>query len=303
MNYLITGANGFLGTTINKYFLDNNYSVFTLSRNSGNYRISLEKEIPIFNIYFNTVIHAAGLAHVISRKQLEKNQFFKVNVTGTKNLLIGLEKSFLPKHFVFISSVSVYGLKSGSNIDENNPLLAKDPYGTSKIQAENIVLNWCKKNNVICTILRLPLVVNINPPGNLGSMISSINKGYYFNISGGKSKKSMVLADDIAKHIIKVANIGGIYNLTDGYHPSVSELSDKISVQFSKSKPKSVPFWFAYIVAIFFDLIGYGDKFNMKKLSKITSSLTFDDSKARKSFGWKPSNVLDFLNNNQITTN
>lgn len=46
-----------------------------------------------------------------------------------------------------------------------------------------------KQHNVVCTILRLPLLVGTNPPGNLGAMIKGIARGYYFNIGGGKSKK------------------------------------------------------------------------------------------------------------------
>ena len=48
----------------------------------------------------------------------------------------GLEKSGVPKKFVFVSSVSVYGLDAGANINEEYPLLAKDAYGKSKIEAE-----------------------------------------------------------------------------------------------------------------------------------------------------------------------
>ena len=201
----------------------------------------------------------------------------------------------MPKSFIFISSVSVYGRETGNNIDEDAPLLAKDPYGLSKIQAENFVLGWCKQHNVVCTILRLPLLVGANPPGNLGAMINGIRNGYYFNIAGGKAKKSMVLADDVAKSIIKVAEIGGIYNLTDGYHPSFSEISNNFSFQLGKKKPNSLPMWLANLIAKFGDIIGNKAPLNTHKLKKITSDLTFDDSKARMAFGWNPSPVVDFF--------
>ena len=38
----------------------------------------------------------------------------------------------------------------GKNINENFPLLANDPYGKSKIEAEKLVSEWCNKQNVIC---------------------------------------------------------------------------------------------------------------------------------------------------------
>ena len=145
------------------------------------YQFDLSKNVPYFYDRFEIIIHCAGKAHLLPKTNQEIASFYSVNVLGTKNLLKGLT-SKLPKRFVFISSVSVYGLTQGENIPETHPLLAEDPYGKSKIEAEKIVENWCKENNVICTILRLPLLVGLNPPGNLGAMIRGIKKGYYFAI-------------------------------------------------------------------------------------------------------------------------
>jgi len=289
---LLTGGTGFLGNFISKTILENNILV-TLSRNIGQYSICLEHKVPVFFEKFDLVIHAAAKAHSVPRTSLEKQSFFDVNFKGTQNLLRGLEESqSLPKAFIFISTVAVYGKDKGVNISEDTPLLAKDPYGLSKIQAEKLVLDWCKQHNVICTILRLPLLAGSNAPGNLGAMIKGIKDGYYFNIAGGSAKKSMVLAEDVARSILKVTEIGGIYNLTDGYHPSFKELSNHISIQLGKRKPKNIPYWLAMIVAKFGDLLGYKVPLNRNKLMKITSELTFDDSKARNAFGWNPTPVL-----------
>jgi nucleoside-diphosphate-sugar epimerase len=297
---LLTGGTGFLGYFISKAISESNILV-TLSRNIGQYSICLEQKVPVFFEKFDLVIHAAGKAHSVPKTSLEKQAFFDVNFKGTQNLLQGLEESqSLPRAFIFISTVAVYGKENGINISENAPLLAKDPYGLSKIQAEQLVLDWCNRNNVICTILRLPLLAGQNPPGNLGAMIKGIQKSYYFNIAGGKAKKSVVLAEDVARFIVKVAEIGGIYNLTDGCHPSFAELSNHISIQLGKGKAMNMPFWFAMIVAKFGDLLGCKAPLNTNKLKKITSDLTFDDSKAREAFGWNPTPVLEGfkLNNN-----
>ncbi len=123
-------------------------------------------------------------------------------------------------------------------------------------------------------------------------MIKGLQKGYYLNIAGGKAKKSMVLADDVAKEILKVAEIGGVYNLTDGFHPSFVELSNQISIQLGVNKPMNMPLLLAKIIAKFGDLLGNKLFFNTSKLNKIVSDLTFDDSKARNAFGWNPTAVL-----------
>lgn len=286
----MTGSNGFLGSIIKNEFLkvDN---IITLSRTKSDYNILLEEKIPEFNEKFDLIIHAAGKAHTVPKTNEERLQFHNVNVVGAQNLLKGLEKTAIPKMFIFISSVSVYGQEFGIAIAEESGLNAKDAYGLSKIEAENLIWNWCKANNVICTILRLPLLVGKNPPGNLGAMVRAIEKGYYFNIDGGKAKKSMVLVSDVAKLIPVVAAIGGIYNLTDGNNPSFSELSFAIS----KKKSFSLPLNLARLIGRLGDIFGDRSPINSLKVNKITSDLTFDDSKAKKILNWKPEPVLNYL--------
>lgn len=292
MKILLTGGTGFLGKTILKELSREN-SIFSLSRTAGDYKITLENEIPNFNQSFDLVIHAAGKAHSVPKTEVERKQFQDVNVIGTKNLLKGLANTGIPKQIVFISSVSVYGKEEGLNIAEDSPLAAKDTYGLSKIEAEVLVSQWCKKYNVVCTILRLPLLVGENPPGNLGALNKGIAKGYYFNIGAGKAKKSMVLTEDVAAFILTIASIGGTYNLTDGYHPSFFELSSVIAKGLNKSTPLNMPLFLAKILGFIGDVLGNKAPINSLKLKKISADLTFDDCKAR-AIGWQSKRVLDW---------
>lgn len=183
-------------------------------------------------------------------------------------------------------------MESGNEITEDAPLAATDAYGKSKIAAEELVKNWCSSNNVICAILRLPLIAGPNPPGNLGFMLKGIDKGFYFNIAGGQSRKSIVLASDIARFIIPAAKRGGTYNLTDGVHPSFNELSHYMAAELAKSYVPNIPYLFAKSMALLGDIIGRKAPIDSNRLNKITSSLTFSDEKARYSFGWNPTPVL-----------
>ena len=99
---LVTGATGFLG----KYIVDDlseKAVISTLSRTSGDYKISLEFQIPDFNESFDIVIHNAGKAHIVPKTNEEDQAFFHVNVQGTQNLLYGIERSGrLPKKVLFL---------------------------------------------------------------------------------------------------------------------------------------------------------------------------------------------------------
>ena len=122
-----------------------------------------------------------------------------------------------------------------------------------------------------------------------------IYKGYYFNIGGGKAKKSMVLAEDVARFIPKIVSVGGTFNLTDGEHPTFHALSSAIS----KNKIFNLPLIVAKIMGYLGDILGDKSPINSLKIKKITSDLTFDDSKARE-LGWKPQSVLEYLKNNDL---
>lgn len=294
---LLTGWNGFLGSYLAKELGKN---IITLGRSHlSDICSDLSDGIPVLS-KVELVIHAAGKAHIVPKTVLEKQQFHDMNVLGTQNLLQGIEKAGLPEQFVFISSVSVYGQESGRNINEEHPLEAKDPYGLSKIEAEKLVIKWCKQHHVVCTILRLPLLVGANPPGNLGAMLKAINKGYYFNIGGGKAKKSMVLVNDVASFIPIVAATGGIYNLTDGFHPSFEELSSTLLAHKNKKKAYNLPLIIADLIGYFGDLIGEKAPVNSLKIKKITSDLTFDDSKVRQLLNWNPESVVAYLKRSTI---
>jgi nucleoside-diphosphate-sugar epimerase len=295
MNVLVTGASGFLGKYILQSFDDPKYFVSTIGRSeSSTFKADLSKDKIKLKDQYELVIHAAGKAHMIPNTKEEAQDFYNVNLEGTKNLL----KSFknYPNYFVFISSVSVYGLDSGVNIDEESPLKAVDPYGNSKVLAENEVIKWGKEYNVKVTILRLPLLLGYNAPGNLKAIINGVIKRFYFNIGSGGIKKSMVLAEDVTNFIPKIIKKGGIYNLTDGYHPSFKELSLAISRFYKKPKPISLNYCLVLFIAnisqLLTTIVGLKLPINKRQFLKLTQELTFADDKAIEN-GWKPSSVIN----------
>ncbi|GAA4802489.1 NAD-dependent epimerase/dehydratase family protein [Litoribaculum gwangyangense] len=295
MKVLVTGASGFLGKYIISELEFLQFDISTVGRNeSSTYVADLSSEIISLNEKYHLVIHCAGKAHMVPKTEAEKKAFFDINLTGTKNLIKSLKHK--PDYFVYISSVAVYGLDYGININEEAALNATDPYGKSKIMAEKEILVWASKHNIILTILRLPLLLGFNPPGNLKAMIKAIRKKYYFNIGNGAANKSMVLAKDVAKFIPEIIKEGGIFNLTDGHHPSFKELSHNIALFYESRLPITLPSFVVLIMAQFGELIQNLFKTNMplnkRQYLKMTKSLTFNDKKAS-NLGWKPKKVIN----------
>jgi len=298
-NYLITGATGFLGSIMMKHFRENSLETFTLYNLCGknDEKIDITETFSFDeDVAFDIVVHLAGKAHSVPKTLDQEEMFYAVNLGGTKNLCSAIDKlKVKPKSFIFISTVAVYGLESGEMIQEDSPLSGKTPYANSKKLAEEFLINWAKENNIILGILRLPLIAGPNPPGNLGAMISGIRSGRYLSIGRANAKKSIVWAEDIADIIPVLAEVGGIYNITDGIHPSFKELEIVISKALSKSPPVAIPMVLAKLLGGIGNILGSKFPINSNKLDKITSTLTFDDTKARNMLTWKPSSVLEKL--------
>lgn len=293
MKLLFTGASGFLGQNV-KPLLDKIYEVKTMGlTEADNFNTDLSKEIPQLTENFDIVFHAAGKAHSIPNSATEEKVFFDVNYQGTVNLCKALEKSNLPKAFIFVSTVAVYGVEFGANISEEHPLKGKTPYALSKIQAEQYLTEWCAKNNVKLGIIRPSLIAGPNAPGNLGAMVNGIKTGKYLSIGGGTARKSVLMVNDIATLIPLLVKKGGVYNVCDDSQPSFRELEIIISTQLNKKQPKKIPFFVAKAMALVGDLLGSKAPINSLKLKKITESLTFSNRKAKRELEWQPLNVID----------
>ena len=290
---LFTGGTGFLGKNVMS-LLQEQYEITTCGITPNDIiEVNLAKEIPILDKHYDIILHACGKAHVVPRTPEEEKSFYDVNYEGTRNLCAALERVGVPKALIFISTVAVYGCESGELITEEYPLNGDTPYAKSKIMAEEFLTRWCNEHRVVLSILRPSLLAGKNAPGNLGTMVNGIKKGFYLNIAGGKVRKSILMAEDIARMIPLLIEKGGVYNVCDTNQPTFGEISASVAKQLGKRKPISIPYWMAWCMAKVGDFLGSKSPINSYKLSKMTESLTFSNEKARRELGWEPLDVLE----------
>jgi nucleoside-diphosphate-sugar epimerase len=289
---LFTGGTGFLGRNV-RPILDQDYEVTTCGITHDDViKANLAKEVPELPEKYDIVLHACGKAHVVPKTEAEKQAFYDVNYKGTIHLCQALEKVGAPKAIIFISTMSVYGDVAGCNSTEETPLRGDSPYADSKIKAEQYLTDWCSKNGVVLGILRPSLIAGEGAPGNLGAMVNGIKTGKYLSIAGGKAKKSILMAEDIANLVPLVAKKGGVYNVCDDYNPSFGELEASIAKQLGKRKPISIPYWTAKCLALIGDVFSFFP-INSARLDKIVTSDTWSNEKAKRELGWQPLNVLE----------
>ncbi len=289
---LLTGATGFLGRNILPLLRESYSPVATLGRSASNDIVAdLGSKVPALGRSFDIVVHAAGKAHVLNPSEADEAEFHKVNYEGTVNLCKALDATGrAPERMVFVSTVAVYGPDAAYGADESAQLCATTAYGRSKIEAEKFLEQWCAERGTVLTILRLPLLVGPDAPGNLGAMTEAIRRGRYFNIGHEPVLKSMLRVDDVARALPYLIDLGGVYNLCATEPVAVADLAADIARTIGARQPLTLPMWTMRLAARIGDIIP-GLPINSARLAKLTQSLVFSNAKALAT-GWKPQAVL-----------
>lgn len=290
---LYTGGTGYLGHNT-KPILDKAYEVTTIGiTDKDDIKANFVSDTPELPKRYDIVLHAAGKAHTYPKTEAEKQAFFEVNYKGTIHLCDALEKVGVPKSFIFISTMAVYGSDGSTVVTEDHPLNGDTPYAKSKLMAEEYLIDWCKKNGVILGILRPSLLAGPNPPGNLGAMINGIKNHRYLSIGGSKARKSFLMVYDIARVVPELAKKGGIYNICDDDSVTYRQLEEAICKQLGMSLPLSIPMWVAKCMAKVGDGLGKKAPINSLKLTKLTRTSVYSNAKIRAALDWKPLNIVE----------
>lgn len=299
---LVTGGTGFLGRRIVRSLEARGCEVTTLGRSPAGGRHVVADlgagAVDLRGVPYEAVYHAAGLAHFEPRDEAGRRLFETVNVEGTRALLEGLERcSALPRSLLLVSTVAVYGASEGWLLDESTPRRATDPYGLSRLRAEDLAQEWGARHGVRTSIVRLPLVAGPVAPGNLGRMVRAIAAGRYLGIGAGGARRSMVRAADVAEVLPAIAAAGGVFHLTDGEHPSFAELEAGLAAALGRRPCPRLPLVAARALALAGDALETVSRrpapFNGRALAKMTSTLTFSDQRARETVAWAPARVLE----------
>lgn len=170
---LITGKDSYIGTHFRDYLqqYSNDYYVEELDVRDDNWKN--------FDFtHFDVVYHVAGIAHI---KEIKENEdlYYKVN----RDLAIEIAKQSKEskvKQFIFMSSMSVYGLNYSDNlITKNTRCYPNTYYGISKYQAEEQLKELEDETFKIC-IVRPPMVYGDNSPGNLTKLFKAVRKVHIF---------------------------------------------------------------------------------------------------------------------------
>ncbi|MBI3590187.1 MAG: NAD-dependent epimerase/dehydratase family protein [Candidatus Melainabacteria bacterium] len=246
----ITGGTGFIGGNLVKKLLDKDFKVKVLVRNKKKldlfpwkdsvdiiYGDILEPET--FNGKINDceiIIHCAALIAFWNRIW---NKLYKINVTGTRNILNEALKSNCKK-FIHISSVAAIGYgENGEAINENHPYnwdKHKICYMETKHEAELEVLNAIKKG-LNATMVNPANVWGVGDyKGRRTSVIKALKCGLPFYVEAGTN---FVDVDAVCEGIINSIEFGkcGERYILGGENLSIKDFLSTISDEIKTRRP------------------------------------------------------------------
>lgn len=321
---LVTGVKGYVGSEIVRLFERECERVFTIENKKVRRDVEKLKDsddafavditdreavLRLENIgEIDVIVHAAGLAHQYG--ETSREDFQRVNVDGIGNIL-ELARNLGVKHFVLISSVSVYGHSKNKfdgrsnsepenkfalvkSIDEEAICTPDDFYAESKLDGENLARRFCRENSIRLTILRLSTVIGEEDKGNLLRLIRLIDLRYFIWIGKGENHKSFVHREDVARACVTI--LASEKNESEIFNVSANSLKMRrvveiVGGQLGKKIPNvSIS---ATLVKHFFRL--NSNFFNIEKIKRIDKKIgkwladdVYSAEKIKRIYGFEP---------------
>jgi nucleoside-diphosphate-sugar epimerase len=224
MKILLTGAFGNLGTSCIIELSNKNYEIrcFDMKSKMTETRYKIYKKNYNFETFWgnildplsiaeamkdvDTIIHTAAIIPPLS--DINPDLAKKVNVEGTKNLILEAEKQGV-KQFIFSSSVSVHGVHYPSlpPVKTTDPLKPHDTYNTTKVECEVLL----KNSKLKWTIVRFGAILPIENRGQPQAKLDDYTIEMLFGIPLDQ-KIEIIHSHDAALALVNAVNNEKAFN-------------------------------------------------------------------------------------------
>ena len=225
---LITGANSYIGMSFEKYMSQwpDAYQIDTVDMIDGTWR---EQS---FSGY-DTIYHVAGIAHI---KETPENAHLYYDINRDLAVAVATKaKAEGVSQFIFLSSMSVYGMEEGA-ISKNTLPKPKSNYGKSKLQAEEGLAPLADSTFAIA-VMRPPMVYGDGCKGNYQSLVKFAKKMPFF--PAYHNQRSMLHIDKLCAFVKGLAdsNASGLFLPQDDQYVCTCEMVRDIAATMGKKLP------------------------------------------------------------------
>lgn len=289
---LVTGATGFVGRSLVPALVASGYDVLCAVSKTVDWlkapqvvinRIELMDDWSAVLPGVDVIVHLAAKVHVMEGN-VSLAEFCKVNSDATRSLAEQAAQSGV-KRFVFMSSIKVNGefTLTGAPFTEDNALDIDDPYGKSKLIAEQSLLELSHKTSMDVVILRPSLIFGPGVKANFLKMMNLVNKGLPLPFARIDNKRSFVFIDNLVSAIqtviVEPQAANQVFLVADNEAWSLSGLLNCIAEKMGK---KSRLFFVPGLVFLFKTL-----RLNAVG-TRLFGSLEVNNNKIKKQLGWAP---------------
>lgn len=238
------------------------------------------------------VIHCAARVHVMSEQSADPlAEFRRVNVDGTMALARQSATAGV-RRFIFISSIKVNGEQTGPGVPYVADQLPnpEDPYGISKMEAEQGLRALATETGMEVVIIRPVLVYGPGVKANFLSMMRWLHNGVPLPFGDIHNSRSLVSLDNLVDLIVTCIDHPAAANQTflvsDGEDLSTTELLRRMGAALGKpARLLPVP---SRLLEVGAALLG-----KQSLAQRLCGSLHVDISKTRKLLGWSPPVSVD----------
>jgi nucleoside-diphosphate-sugar epimerase len=240
----------------------------------------------------NAVVHCAARVHVIQDEATDPLAAYRsVNVEGTLNLARQAAAAGV-RRFVFVSSIKVNGeaTQPGHPFKADEAPAPSDPYGVSKLEAEQTLRALEAETGMEVVIVRPPLVYGPGVKANFASMMRWVERGVPLPLGAIHNARSMVALDnlvDLLMVCIKHPSAAGqTFLVSDGEDVSTTELLRRTAQAMGKK---------SLLVPVPAAVLELGAAFLGKRAvaQRLCGSLQVDIEKTRSLLNWTPPLTLD----------
>jgi dihydroflavonol-4-reductase len=312
---LVVGANGFLGSHVTRQLVAEGHDVRIMVRAGANTtgiddlsvtRLAgdiwdndtlCEAMAGCDDVYY-CVVDTRGWLH-------DPAPLFRTNVDGTRNVLAVAQNAGLRK-FVFTSSYVTVGRRRGHRASEDDIITSErglTPYVRSRLQAENIVLQFAKEHGLPAVAMCVSTTYGSGDWGRTphGAIIAGAAFGKLPFVMSGIELEA-VGVDDAARAMILAAEHGRV---GERYLISEKMIGNadvaRIAAEAAGVAPpaKSIPLPVAYALATFGTvkarLRGTDERLSLGSLRLMRAEAEVDHSKATRELGWEPRPVEESI--------
>jgi nucleoside-diphosphate-sugar epimerase len=225
---LVTGATGFIGSYLAERLESQGAHVLALQHTPGKGAALAQRGIEVLegDITDYERMHAIIsqdvqiVMHIAAWLRGKPYiNYRRINTEATRNLA-QMSAELGVEHFVFTSSIAVYGTHGDADVDEETPLKAYgDPYGDSKITCEEILQEVSLTGRLPITIVRPGMVYGPRSAGWTVRMIRLAKRGLLPLVDNGRGTAYPIYVDNLIDLLVSCTAtpiaVGQVFNGVD----------------------------------------------------------------------------------------